>query len=272
MASDLTAASPSDSSSSERARLTCAVDTSTALGSIAIFDRDRLVFEDSQRVSNAHGESLLPMIDRAFAAAKIGPRDVGRWCVGVGPGSFTGVRIALATVKGIVLGTGAELVAVTSLEAMAALAREGQGQGGDGGEGEPIVVPALDAIRGELYVAAFGAASAEPVCLRPEDIAPWLSRVCGGPLDRARILLVGEASTKIPLAEIAVSAGGASGEGAGGDGAGGRVTRLTRLTEGLHALPHARGVALAAHGRRADEPDAVEPVYVRPPEITVPRA
>jgi tRNA threonylcarbamoyl adenosine modification protein YeaZ len=183
----------------------CAVDTSSAVGSVALYDAEgNLVGEAEERVSNAHGESLLPMIDRVFAAANAKPSDVTRWCVGLGPGSFTGTRIAVATVKGIVLATGADVVGVTSLDAMLALA-------GD--------VAAVDAIRGEVYVQA---KDREPACLRPEDFASWLG-------SSAPVVLVGEAAKKLTCA---------------------KCTHLERPDTALEAL---------------------DPVYVRGPEITYPR-
>lgn len=155
----------------------CAVDTSSAVGSVALYDDEgTLLGEAEKRVSNAHGESLLPMIDRVFRAANAKPADVTRWCVGLGPGSFTGTRIAVATVKGIVLATGAEVVGVTSLEAMLAIA-------GD--------VAVVDAIRGEVYVQAKGR---DPVCLRPEELAAWLG-------SSEKVTLVGEAATKLSAPE-----------------------------------------------------------------------
>jgi tRNA threonylcarbamoyl adenosine modification protein YeaZ len=212
----------------------CAVDTSTALGSVALFDGDRLVAEDARRVSNAHGEALLPMIDALFVKVGWRPRDVTRWCVGVGPGSFTGVRIGVATVKGIVFGTKAEVVPVGSLEAMVALVSEQAS----------LVVAAIDAIRGELYVQAFSGAAArsEPACLLPDAIPSWLDALAPS----GRVILVGEAAQKIALPS--------------------RETTL--LATGDHALPHARGVAQAGMHKAPMAPDLVEPVYVRPPEIT----
>lgn len=200
----------------------CAVDTSSAVGSVALYDGDgQLVGEAEERVSNAHGESLLPMIDRVFRAANVKPTDVTRWCVGLGPGSFTGTRIAVATVKGVVLATGAEVVGLTSLEAMLAIA-------GD--------VAAVDAIRGEVYVQAKGR---EPACIRPEDFPAWLGDVSG------TVALAGDAAKRLSC------------------------PGCVHLDE--PKLPHARGVYLAARDRPPTPLDALEPVYVRAPEITYPK-
>jgi tRNA threonylcarbamoyladenosine biosynthesis protein TsaB len=212
----------------------CAVDTATALGSVALFDGDALVAEEARRVSNAHGESLLPMIDEVFRRAGLRPADVTRWCVDVGPGSFTGVRIGVATVKGIVLGTGAAIVGVGSLEAMCAAAEAAD---------DDVVVAAIAAIRGELYIGA-PSLSPEPVCLRPDAVAPWLA----GLTDRRDVVLLGEAASSLELPGW---------------------TAL-RVASPLVDLPHARGVAVVGRARSPEDPDRLEPVYVRPPEITAP--
>ena len=95
-----------------------AIDTATELGSIALFEDGELVVEESRRVSNAHGEALLPMLASALDRRGVAPADVHTWAVDLGPGSFTGVRIGVATAKGIALATGARVVGVCSLDVL----------------------------------------------------------------------------------------------------------------------------------------------------------
>ena len=189
-----------------------AIDTSTQLGSVALFEDGVLLAEDAHRVSNAHGESLLPMMSALFERAGWTARDVTRWAVGVGPGSFTGIRIAVATAKGIVLATGAELVGVTSLDAVAF---------GLAGE---LVVSLIGAGKGELFVQA----------RRGE----------------ARGVVAGEAALEVDWSVL--------GE------------RVELVVIPPHDLPHASAVGRIALGRPAEDADALEPVYVRPPDITMP--
>jgi tRNA threonylcarbamoyladenosine biosynthesis protein TsaB len=217
-------------------RRLAAIDTSTALGSVALFEGDALVAEEARRVSNAHGESLLPMVTELFDRLGWRPADVARWGVGVGPGSFTGTRIGLATAKGIVLATGAELVGVTSLDALA-----------DGVEGD--IASVVAAGKGELFVQVRrgGRLVLAPTHVRIADVPACVAEAAAG----APIVVAGEAARD---ADWAVLGG-----------------RALLLTEPPHDLPRASAVGRIAAARDADDADALEPVYVRPPEITMPR-
>jgi tRNA threonylcarbamoyladenosine biosynthesis protein TsaB len=216
-----------------------AIDTSTALGSIALYDGGELVAEETQRVSNAHGESLLPMVDALFAREGWRARDVVRWGVGVGPGSFTGVRIGVATVKGIVLATGADAVGVTSLDALAEglVPRE-----------DEAIASVLFAMKGELFVQARvgGALVLPPSAVKIEAAAELLAQVrC------ARMVMAGEASSMV---------------------VGALPFEVERVTAAPHDLPRATSIARIAATRPPDAADLLEPLYVRAPDITKPRA
>lgn len=100
--------------------LLVAIDTASPLGQVAVFRAGELVHEASRRVSNAHGESLLPLLDDALRAVGARPGDVEAWVVDVGPGSFTGVRVGIATVRGVTLATSARAYGAGSLVALAA--------------------------------------------------------------------------------------------------------------------------------------------------------
>ena len=216
-----------------------AIDTCSPLGSVALFEDDVLVCEACQRVSNAHGESLLPMIQSVFSRAEWSPRDVDRWAVGVGPGSFTGVRIAVATAKGMVLASGAELVGVTSLDALEwSLPAE-------------LVVSVMAAGKGELFVQVrrFGALVVPPSHVPVRDVPGLLSSSVA---ESEAIAVVGEAALDVRWDEV------------------GRSVSLH--AEVPHDLPRASSVGRIARHRNPEDADSLEPVYVRAPDITTPRA
>jgi tRNA threonylcarbamoyladenosine biosynthesis protein TsaB len=132
--------------------LVLGIDTSTLVGSVALLDGDVLLGETTLRVRASHGESLLAVVDRAMADAGAKPEDLSLIAYAKGPGSFTGVRIGMATVKGIALAVGTPIVGVSSLRA---LAMHCQGAGG-------FVCPVTDARRGEVYGAAFAMDAESP--------------------------------------------------------------------------------------------------------------
>jgi len=111
--------------------------------------------ETTRDTGLGHGSELLPLIDECLAAAGSALEEVGCVAVSLGPGSFTGLRVALATAKGLSLAGGTALVGVPTLAALAATVLSGWG--GDGPSSEPgtIVAPCLDARKGEVYGAMF---------------------------------------------------------------------------------------------------------------------
>jgi tRNA threonylcarbamoyladenosine biosynthesis protein TsaB len=97
-----------------------ALEASTLAGGVALLDGERLVAEYVLDVSLAHSERLLSTIDRVLGDAGWSPHDLDGLAVAVGPGSFTGLRVAVSTVKGLALALSVPIAAVPTLDAMAA--------------------------------------------------------------------------------------------------------------------------------------------------------
>lgn len=228
-----------------------AVDTSSSTGSVALVEAGDnpfvaidVIATASARVSNAHGESLLPLIDHVLKCARVERAAIDLLAVGIGPGSFTGTRIGVATMKGIAIATDKPLRGV---DAFAALAIDCGAL-----DDRPLAV-AIDARKGEVYV------SAVRVRVDQSDVIELIAPAHLAP-DRAFAYLapgIGEVFTAV------------------GDG----VRLLPELASHLRRrvepeVPRAAGVAALAaarHNRQAvDEVDILEPLYVRPPDVTVP--
>lgn len=121
-----------------------ALDSASKAAGVCILQDGRMVYHASLCRGLTHSETLLPLCDEAFRAAQITPADVDVFAAAAGPGSFTGLRIGLATLKGLAFVHNTPCVCVSTLEALAL------SQPCDG-----IVAAALDARRGEVYCAAF---------------------------------------------------------------------------------------------------------------------
>jgi tRNA threonylcarbamoyladenosine biosynthesis protein TsaB len=138
---------------------------------------DDVIYESllglSEKGSPLHTTALLAEIERAVAAAG-GWKEIEAIGVGVGPGSFTGLRIGIATARGIGLSRGLEVRGVGTL---AALGR------GIGGGDDAIRLPVLDARRGEVFVAALGADGGpllDPFVCAPGQLSERIAGL-GGP-------------------------------------------------------------------------------------------
>jgi tRNA threonylcarbamoyladenosine biosynthesis protein TsaB len=126
------------------APLLLAVETATAAPSVALWRGDALLAERAADPGRATAEALLPALDALLADAGVALTAVEGFAVSIGPGSFTGLRIGVATVKGLAFGTGRRAAPVSTLAALAAHAR-----------GPGPVAAVLDARRGEVYAAGF---------------------------------------------------------------------------------------------------------------------
>ncbi len=96
-----------------------AIDTSTAYGSICLSGEGRLVAELTWRAEQSHTRQLVPAIDWLMRQQGVTPSQIKALFVAKGPGSFTGLRIAFSTVKGLALVNGAPVAAVGTLDAYA---------------------------------------------------------------------------------------------------------------------------------------------------------
>jgi tRNA threonylcarbamoyladenosine biosynthesis protein TsaB len=151
-----------------------ALETSTEYCSVALW-QDGEIVERCEAVGQKHSERLMPMISELLQATGNGIRDTGYRiqdmdgiAFGMGPGSFTGVRIACGVAQGLALGANLPVAGVCTLEALAEASGHGR------------VIAVLDARMGEIYHAAYEkqgdewiAASAPCLC-KPED-APVVS-------------------------------------------------------------------------------------------------
>lgn len=138
-----------------------AVDSTAKTATVALCDDRTMLAEFTLNNGNTHSETLLPMIESMLNAFGMKPHDVDLFACSAGPGSFTGVRIGVATVKGLAFGSGRPAVGVSTLEALARNLDFGD-------DASKIICPVMDARRGQLYTARFVRRGSELERLTPD--------------------------------------------------------------------------------------------------------
>ena len=214
------------------------LDTATPTARVAVLDGAGGVRFSAEATAERHSSHVLPLCAEALRAVGATPAALAGIACGGGPGSFTGLRVGLSTVKGLALPTGVPLYVVSSLHALALdilAARDGV-----------TAVPCLDAGKGEVYVGAY---VSDPESLVRETAADC--RIAAGALTEWLAALPGPAP--------AVAGNGAERHAVAGRIA---VAGPTAVSIGRLALLQ------RARGEAASLASAV-PIYGRPPDITV---
>ncbi|HET8654862.1 MAG TPA: tRNA (adenosine(37)-N6)-threonylcarbamoyltransferase complex dimerization subunit type 1 TsaB [Longimicrobiaceae bacterium] len=154
-----------------------ALDSSTNVGSVAVGDASGLFAETVRNVAAGHSSGLLPAAEEAMRAAGLSPRELTAVVVGAGPGSFTGLRIAAATAKGVVQALGIPLFAYSGLLAAAC-----SGWGAD----RPVCA-LFDARRRDVYAACYSVVGRRSSVIGRErtDADPTGTDVPGGAVEGA---------------------------------------------------------------------------------------
>jgi tRNA threonylcarbamoyladenosine biosynthesis protein TsaB len=140
-----------------------ALDTATEACSVALLTEHGLL-SDSVEIGRGHAQEILGMVDRILAQGGATLASLSGIAAGIGPGSFTGVRVSVAVAQGLAFGAGLPVVPVTSLEALAIEAI---------GAGAERVLACLDARMGEVYWGCFVAqASGMLSAVGPSAVGP----------------------------------------------------------------------------------------------------
>ena len=140
--------------------LILALDSTAVAASVAICRDTRALAAFHLNNGNTHSETLLPMVEAALKVTGHSIDDIDLFAVSNGPGSFTGVRIGAATVKGLAFGKDKPVLGVSTLEALAENALPAP-------EGT-LICPVMNARRGQLYNAIFRAEGERAVRLTPD--------------------------------------------------------------------------------------------------------
>lgn len=212
--------------------------------SAAVWQSGAVLAGESDAISHGQAAALMPLIERVMHRAGVAYADLARIAVAVGPGGFTGLRVAIATARGLGLAAKIPVIGISSFQAAAYIDAEDRGQ--------RRLFVLIDSRREEPYFAELDARLSligPPQILAPAKAAELVAAA-------APALVLGDGAALLDAATI--------GKFPGGKFPGGVTIRPTRVDACAVA-------ALAADpGRRFDLPPL--PIYLRPPDVSKPKA
>ena len=132
-----------------------AVDTSALTASVALMQDGQITGELSFTTKLTHSQTLMPMIDELLKSTNLNIKDIDRFAVSTGPGSFTGLRIGIGTIKGLSYGLDTGVVCVNTLEALAH----------NVSPSPFLICPIMDARRNQVYNALYRSSGNELLCV-----------------------------------------------------------------------------------------------------------
>jgi tRNA threonylcarbamoyladenosine biosynthesis protein TsaB len=218
------------------------IETATKTGSVAVVSENGVVAQYSLSIEVTHSERLMSTVDRVLKDTGIPLAEMNGFAVSIGPGSFTGLRIGLSTVKGLAFATGKPVAAVPTLQALA--------------RNLPYaaypVCPLLDARKSEVYGALYQYEGADLVQMMPEAAIPineLAERISG------KTIFTGEAA-HIYRAEIKKQVGDRA-----------LFAPFSAVLPSAATVAET-GLGIIHRGAQAD-PGSLTPMYIRRPEAEV---
>jgi tRNA threonylcarbamoyladenosine biosynthesis protein TsaB len=221
------------------------VETATLAGSVAVAGEEGLMGEYTLNVSLTHSERLLPAIDQLLQGLALPFSDIDVLAISLGPGSFTGIRIGVSTIKGLSFASEKPVVSIPTLDA---LAHHIQGS-------ESLICPMLDARKKEVFAALYRRSQDDGLQKLTADLAIAPDKLLGN-LDE-EVVFLGDGS-RVYRSLIEETLG-------------------TRATFAPAYLSHPRAATVAFLGMEAFKKgnvasiDALTPIYVRPSDAELQR-
>lgn len=167
--------------------LILAVDSATPVAGVALLNGDKLIREEFVNYKKTHSETLMAMIEKVLNECDCRMQDVSALAVTTGPGSFTGLRIGLATIKGLSLASGKPVIGISTLDTIAHNIIFS----------EALVCPLLNARKQEVYTAIYDVSGhiparlTEEVACSPQEFAE-MARAAASRYGKDQFILLGD--------------------------------------------------------------------------------